>query len=63
MKHPNLKYWPECFHALLVCIFNIVLVIAVSNVVLQIYNLSESLWSLAGLLALVFRLRVGFTRD
>lgn len=59
----DLRYWPECFHSLMAMIYNVVLVLAVSKVVLVIYELSGSLWSLLGLLALLAVTRVGFTRD
>lgn len=59
----DLRYWPECFHALLAIIYNIVLVLAVSKVVLEIYSLSGSLLSLLGFLALLAVARIGFKRD
>lgn len=62
-KNLDLRYWPECFHALLAIIYNIVLVLAVSKVVLEIYTMSGSLWSLLGFLALLVVARIGFTRD
>ncbi|WP_352338247.1 hypothetical protein [Psychrobacter sp. 16-MNA-CIBAN-0192] len=57
----DLRYWPECFHALLAIIYNIVLVFSVSKVVLAIYELSGSLWSLLGFLALLAVARISFT--
>ena len=57
------RYWPECFHALLAMVYNIVLVGAVSFTVLELYKLSGSLFALIGFAALVFAARVGFKRD
>lgn len=34
LKNLDLRYWPECFHALMAMIYNVVLVSAVSWVVL-----------------------------
>lgn len=57
------KYWPECFHALLAMIYNVVLVLAVSFTVLEIYKLSGSLLALVGFVALLMVVGVGFKRD
>ncbi|ERL54966.1 hypothetical protein [Psychrobacter aquaticus] len=57
------KYWPECWHALMAMIYNVVLVLAVSWVVLSLYKLSGSLLVLLGFLALLMVARVGFKRD
>lgn len=57
------RYWPECFHALLAMIYNVVLVVAVSFTVLELYKLSGSLLALIGFAALVFVVRAGFKRD
>ena len=57
------KYWPECFHALLAMIYNVVLVLAVSFTVLELYKLSGSLLSLLGFLALLCVMRASFKRD
>jgi hypothetical protein len=57
------RYWPECFHALLAMVYNIVLVVAVSFTVLELYKLSGSLLALIGFAALLFVARVGFKRD
>lgn len=57
------KYWPECWHALLAMIYNVVLVIAVSWVVVSLYKLSGSLLALLGFAALLMVARVGFKRD
>ena len=57
------RYWPECFHALMVMIYNVVLVLAVSWVVISLYKLSGSLLALLGFLALLMVARVGFKRD
>lgn len=57
------KYWPECFHALLAMIYNVVLVLAVSLTVLELYKLSGSLLALVGFVALLMVVRVGFKRD
>lgn len=57
------KYWPECWHALMAMIYNIVLVLAVSWVVVSLYKLSGSLLALLGFVALLMVARVGFKRD
>ncbi|MEG9303311.1 hypothetical protein [Psychrobacter celer] len=57
------KYWPECFHALLAMIYNVVLVLAVSFIVLELYKLSGSLLSLLGFVALLMVMKPGFKRD
>lgn len=57
------RYWPECWHALMAMIYNVVLVIAVSWVVISLYKLSGSLLALLGFLALLMVARVGFKRD
>lgn len=57
------RYWPECFHALLAMIYNVVLVIAVSFTVLELYKLSGSLLALLGFAALLMFAKVGFKRD
>ncbi len=57
------RYWPECFHALMVMIYNVVLVLAVSWVVISLYKLSGSLLALLGFLALLMVAKVGFKRD
>ena len=57
------KYWPECFHALMAMIYNVVLVLAVSWVVVSLYKLSGSLLALFGFVALLMVARVGFKRD
>ncbi|PAT64065.1 hypothetical protein [Psychrobacter sp. JB193] len=57
------KYWPECFHALMAMIYNVVLVLAVSWVVVSLYKLSDSLLALLGFVALLMVARVGFKRD
>lgn len=57
------KYWPECFHALMAMIYNVVLVLAVSWVVVSLYKLSGSLLALLGFVALLMVARVGFKRD
>lgn len=57
------KYWPECFHALLAMIYNVVLVLAVSFTVLEIYKSSDSLLSLLGFVALLMAMKPGFKRD
>lgn len=57
------KYWPECFHALMAMIYNVVLVMAVSWVVVSLYKLSGSLLALLGFVALLMVARVGFKRD
>ena len=57
------KYWPECFHALMAMIYNVVLVLAVSWVVVSLYKLSDSLLALLGFIALLMVARVGFKRD
>ncbi|GEM_PF-2434401 len=57
------KYWPECFHALLAMIYNVILVLAVSFTVLEIYKLSDSLLSLLGFAALLMVMKPGFKRD
>lgn len=63
LKNLDLRYWPECFHALMAMIYNVVLVIAVSWVVISLYKLSGSLLALLGLFALLLVARVGFKRD
>ncbi|MGP9558209.1 MULTISPECIES: hypothetical protein [Psychrobacter] len=57
------RYWPECWHALMAMIYNVVLVLAVSWVVISLYKLSGSLLALLGFLALLMVARVGFKRD
>lgn len=57
------KYWPECWHALMAMIYNVVLVLAVSWVVVSLYKLSGSLFALLGFVALLMVARVGFKRD
>ncbi len=57
------KYWPECWHALMAMIYNVVLVLAVSWVVVSLYKLSGSLLALLGFVALLMVARVGFKRD
>ncbi|MGM8871567.1 hypothetical protein ACS8E3_07755 [Psychrobacter sp. 2Y5] len=57
------KYWPECFHALLAMIYNVVLVIAVSFTVVELYKLSGSLLALLGFFALFCVMRASFKRD
>lgn len=57
------KYWPECWHALMAMIYNVVLVMAVSWVVVSLYKLSGSLLALLGFVALLMVARVGFKRD
>lgn len=57
------RYWPECFHALLAMIYNVVLVLAVSFIVLELYKLSGSLLALLGFVALLMVAKVGFKRD
>ncbi|WLG14618.1 hypothetical protein Q6344_04595 [Psychrobacter cibarius] len=57
------RYWPECWHALMAMIYNVVLVLAVSWVVISLYKLSDSLFALLGFLALLMVARVGFKRD
>lgn len=57
------KYWPECWHALMAMIYNVVLVLAVSWVVISLYKLSGSLLALLGFLALLMVAKVGFKRD
>lgn len=57
------KYWPECFHALMAMIYNVVLVLAVAWVVVSLYKLSGSLLALLGFVALLMVARVGFKRD
>ena len=57
------RYWPECFHALLAMIYNVVLVLAVSFTVLELYKLSGSLLALLGFAALLFVGHVSFKRD
>lgn len=57
------KYWPECFHALLAMIYNVVLVLAVSFTVLELYKLSGSLLALLGFVALLMVMNPGFKRD
>ena len=57
------RYWPECFHALMAMIYNVVLVLAVSWVVISLYKLSGSLLALLGFLALLMVAKVGFKRD
>ncbi len=57
------RYWPECWHALMAMIYNVVLVLAVSWVVISLYKLSGSLLALLGFLALLMVVRVGFKRD
>lgn len=57
------KYWPECWHALMAMIYNVVLVMAVAWVVVSLYKLSGSLLALLGFLALLMVARVGFKRD
>ena len=59
----DLRYWPECFHALLAMIYNVVLVVAVSFAVLELYKLSGSLLALLGFAALLFVKSVTFKRD
>jgi len=59
----DMRYWPECFHALLAMVYNVVLVLAVSKVVLALYTLSGSLLSLLGFLALLMVMKPGFKRD
>lgn len=59
----DMRYWPECFHAFLAMVYNVILVLAVSWTVLELYKLSGSLWSLLGFLALLVVIRVGFKRD
>lgn len=59
----DMRYWPECFHALLAMVYNVVLVIAVSKTVLTLYTLSGSLLSLLGFLALLVVMKPGFKRD
>ena len=63
IKNLDLRYWPECFHALMAMIYNVVLVLAVSWVVLSIYKLSGSLLALLVYFALLLVARVGFKRD
>lgn len=57
------RYWPECWHALLAMIYNVVLVLAVSWVVVSLYKLSGSLLALLGFVALLMVAKVGFKRD
>lgn len=57
------KYWPECWHALMAMIYNVVLVLTVSWVVVSLYKLSGSLLALLGFVALLMVARVGFKRD
>lgn len=57
------KYWPECWHALMAMIYNVVLVSAVAWVVVSLYKLSGSLLALLGFVALLMVARVGFKRD
>ncbi|MGO1375118.1 MAG: hypothetical protein ACTHU5_00940 [Psychrobacter sp.] len=57
------KYWPECWHALMAMIYNVVLVLAVAWVVVSLYKLSGSLLALLGFVALLMVARVGFKRD
>lgn len=57
------RYWPECFHALLAMIYNVVLVLAVSWVVISLYKLSGSLLALLGFAALLMVMKPGFKRD
>ncbi|MGO2339064.1 MAG: hypothetical protein ACTH5M_00515 [Psychrobacter sp.] len=57
------RYWPECWHALMAMIYNVVLVLAVSWVVISLYKLSGSLLALLGFLALLMVAKVGFKRD
>ena len=57
------RYWPECWHALMAMIYNVILVLAVSWVVISLYKLSDSLLALLGFLALLMVARVGFKRD
>ena len=57
------KYWPECWHALMAMIYNVVLVLAVKFTVLELYKLSGSLLALLGFVALLMVARVGFKRD
>ncbi|QOD13510.1 hypothetical protein IEE84_04315 [Psychrobacter sp. 28M-43] len=57
------RYWPECFHALLAMIYNVVLVLAVSFTVLELYKLSGSLLALLGFVALLMVMKPGFKRD
>mgnify|MGYP003654056965 FL=1 len=57
------RYWPECWHALMAMIYNVVLVLAVSWVVVSLYKLSGSLLALLGFVALLMVARVGFKRD
>lgn len=59
----NWKYWPECWHALMAMIYNVVLVLAVTFTVLELYKLSGSLLALLGFVALLMVARVGFKRD
>lgn len=63
LKSFDLRYWPECFHALMAMIYNVVLVIAVSWVVISLYKMSGSLLALLGFFALLLVARVGFKRD
>ena len=63
LKDLDLRYWPECFHALMAMIYNVVLVLAVSWVVISLYKLSGSLLALLGFLALLMVAKVGFKRD
>ena len=63
LKHLDLRYWPECFHALMAMIYNVALVLAVSWVVISLYKLSGSLLALLGFFALLLVARVGFKRD
>lgn len=57
------KYWPECWHALMAMIYNVVLVLAVTFTVLELYKLSGSLLALLGFVALLMVAKVGFKRD
>ena len=57
------KYWPECWHALMAMIYNVVLVLAVTFTVLELYKLSGSLLAMLGFVALLMVARVGFKRD
>lgn len=57
------RYWPECWHALMAMIYNVVLVLAVSFTVIELYKLSGSLLALLGFVALLMVAKVGFKRD
>lgn len=63
LKNLDLRYWPECFHALMAMIYNVILVVSVSWVVISIYKMSGSLLAMLGFFALLLVTRVGFKRD